>query len=126
MNKGTTKYTSLDIDCYCENLKNISMELPFNDPEFEKTWNEWLQYRKERKLPKYVPKGLQKTFTRLKNISGNDPQIAIKIINQSMEQNYQGLFPLSNNNGAVNQQTTSKAGVKQGTSAARIAAAKNY
>lgn len=72
------------------------MELPFKSPEFGQAWEEWIQYRNERKLPKYVPTGLKRTFSMLVRISGNNEQIAISIINQSIELNYQGLFPLKN------------------------------
>lgn len=76
----------------------LPIELPFNSQEFADAWHEWLTYRSERKLPKYVPTGLKKTFSHLQNIAANDQQ-AIEIINQSIALNYQGLFPLKNNDG---------------------------
>lgn len=86
--------------------------LPFpNSPEFAAKWELWLKYRKERKLPKYVPTGLKGTFTKLKRISGDDVQTAIAIIQQSMDDNYQGLFPLKQQfNGAKNQRESSTVG----------------
>jgi len=81
----------------------MNIEFPFKEPDFIQVWEEWIQYRKERKIAKYVPTGLQKTFTHLKNISGSDKITAIKIIIQSMEQNYSGLFPLKQSNGQPNQ-----------------------
>ena len=74
------------------------VKLPFDSEAFLISWNEWIQYRKERKIPKYVPTGLKRTFANLVKISGNNEAIAIAIIAQSIEQNYQGLFPLKNNN----------------------------
>lgn len=97
------------------------MELPFKGPEFEKAWSEWLDYRKQRRLPKYVETGLKKTFTHLKNISDNDSAKAIQIIDYSISQNYQGLHPLKN---GTYQQTTGKG--QPGTSEARIAALKKW
>lgn len=79
----------------------MNIEFPWKEPDFIEAWDEWVQYRKERKLPKYVPRGLQKTLTMLKNISGDNKTTAIKIINQSIEQNYQGLFPLRQQNGTI-------------------------
>lgn len=70
--------------------------IPFSTT-FQTAWDEWLQYRKERKLPKYTPTGLKRTITHLLNISGNNEQTAILIVEQSIAQNYQGLFPLKNN-----------------------------
>ena len=66
----------------------------FTSNQLKEAWDEWLQYRKERKLPKYTPTGLKKTYTHLLNISESDEQKAIEIINQSIAQNWAGLFPL--------------------------------
>jgi hypothetical protein len=82
------------------------VELPFNSVDFSASWNEWLTFRKEKKLPKYVPTGLKKTFSMLLRISGNNEQTAIAIINQSIELNYQGLFPLKNTNGITKGNTS--------------------
>lgn len=82
------------------------VNLPFDDIDFINKWQDWLEYRKERKLAKYVPRGLKGTFTHLVNISGNDPKIAVQIIQRSMYNNWQGLFALpqnySNGQGNVN------------------------
>lgn len=76
------------------NPKNNGVKLPFTDEKFILKWQEWLQYRKERRLPNYVPTGLKKTFTHLINISGDNAETAIKIIDQSLNNNWQGLFEL--------------------------------
>lgn len=99
-------------------------ELPFKTPEFKKSWEEWIQWRKEKRLPKYVPSGLKKTFTHLVNISNNDDKIAIAIIDYSISNNYQGLFALKNQaNG--NQQTSGQI-AKPGTSQARVNALRKW
>lgn len=77
----------------------------FTSNEWAEAWEEWLQYRKERKLAKYTPTGLKKTMTHLRSISNGDEQIAIEIINHSIAQNYQGLHPIKNNNGTKQQPT---------------------
>jgi hypothetical protein len=76
------------------------LRLPFRE-KFATAWNEWLQYRKEGRLKKYVPTGLKKTFTMLRHISGDDEETAIKILSQSMEQGWQGLFPLKKEKNAT-------------------------
>lgn len=68
----------------------------FTTPELQTAWEEWLQYRKERKLPKYTRIGISKTWTHLMNIANQSEQVAIEIINQSIAQNWAGLFPLKN------------------------------
>ena len=65
----------------------------FTSPELRSAWQEWLTYRKERKLPKYVPTGLRHTITHLETITGKDEQKAIAFIHYSIAQNYQGIFP---------------------------------
>jgi len=65
--------------------------LPFNE-SFSTAWQEWLSYRKERRLPSYKPMGLKKTLSRLIQLADNNEAEAIKIIDYSISQNYQGLF----------------------------------
>lgn len=92
-----------------KNPKENGVHLPFNDDNFISKWQEWLQYRKERKLAAYAPTGLKATFTRLKRISLNRSEIAIKIIDQSLEMGWQGLFELKPaSNGATHQTVTQK------------------
>ena len=93
-------------------------DLPFFSEDFKNAWNEWIEYRKARRLPKYVEIGLKKTFSKLLKDSGNNEHIAIEIIENSMANNWQGLIPLKNNNGheIINGSDTKKSG----TSDARI------
>jgi|SRR5580692_10886898 hypothetical protein len=78
----------------------MDVKLPFDDVDFLHTWAEWILYRKQRHLANYVPVGLQKTFNKLFEESGGDVKIAIKMVEQSMEKNWQGIFPVKNlNNG---------------------------
>lgn len=91
------------------NLRNNGVQLPFSDENFISKWQEWLQYRKERRLAAYTPTGLKATFTRLKRISIDDPKIAMQIIDQSLENGWQGLFELKPVfNGAAHQRNTQK------------------
>lgn len=80
-----------------QTLTTEEIQLPFESDLFKTAWDEWLEFRKQRKIPKYVPIGLKRTFTHLLKISENNEVTAIAIINQSIEQSYQGLFPLKNN-----------------------------
>lgn len=70
---------------------------PFNDVEFLNTWGEWILYRKERHLANYVPRGLKRTFAVLYKDSNGDAKTAIAMIERSMNKNWQGIFPLPNN-----------------------------
>lgn len=74
--------------------KDNGVQLPWMEQEFLDKWQDWLQYRKERRLANYVPTGLKMTFTKLIKDSGNDYKVAIQMINQSLEKGWQGLFPV--------------------------------
>ena len=58
---------------------------------------EWLEYKKERGQA-YKARGLKACYTKLLTLSGSDPTRARAIIEQSMSNNYSGLFKLKNDN----------------------------
>lgn len=64
----------------------------------------WLEYKKEKRQT-YKPKGLESFKKRLMTFSGGDPIIADAIVEQSMANNYAGVFPLKNNNNANGRQS---------------------
>lgn len=68
------------------------IELPFKSEEFKNKWKEWNSYRSKINLGKY--KMLEKHFKALVELSGNDEKTAIAIYEQSMANNYQGIFKL--------------------------------
>lgn len=73
------------------------VEIPFKSQEFTDIWNEYLSHRKEKGASNYTPTGLNRVFKGLIRDSGNNEEVAIKIIEQSLEKNWTGLFPLKNN-----------------------------
>lgn len=77
---------------------------PFSE-KFLDTWDLWKQYKYEEFKFKY--KGClseQATLMKLNDISEGDEEIAIKIIRQSIENSWKGLFELPKviNNAATN------------------------
>lgn len=74
----------------------IEIEQPFKSEPFKKAWEEWLQYRKEKRIPKYTDRGLKHAFKHLQDISFHNEVNAIKILEQSMGNGWQGLFQLKN------------------------------
>ena len=64
----------------------------------------WLEYKKEKRQT-YKPRGLEAFKKRLTGLSGGDPVIANAIVEQSMANNYAGVFPLKNNNNANGRQS---------------------
>lgn len=79
-----------------ENNKSLSKEvvLPFESEEFQKIWDIWIQERKDRRIKKYTPRGEQAALHQLQTLSNNDEQQAIRIIQQSIANGWQGLFAI--------------------------------
>ena len=82
--------------------------LPFAE-KFAATWAEWLEYRKQKRLPKYVDVGLKRTFSMIVKLSNGNEDIAVAMIEQSMAENWQGIFQLKNNNNATTTNTRRQA-----------------
>lgn len=62
--------------------------------DFKATFDKWLAYKKERKESYKGAISVRQCYNRLVDISGNNAAIAEKIVNQSMANNWAGLFPL--------------------------------
>lgn len=62
---------------------------PFSSDSFIAAWNEWIAYRKERNLPSYKPRSLKAQWNEML-AWGEGP--AIDSINESIRQQWQGLF----------------------------------
>lgn len=72
--------------------------LPFNldAPEFHRAWNEYLDYRKERRLPKLVSRSVQKLWDEL---SDAGPEAAVQAIETSIRNGWAGVFPRRGDSG---------------------------
>lgn len=78
--------------------------IPMNDEEFipkdttEEYWEKWKKYKKEEFNFRYKSAvSEQAAKTELINLSGNDAEIAMKIIDQSIANGWKGFFKLKNN-----------------------------
>lgn len=81
-----------------ESPKKKGFDLSFVSPEYHKAFTEWLQYKKDRKETYKTQQSLQKCYTKLINLSGNNPSVAQEIVDQSIANNYAGLFELKKSN----------------------------
>ena len=77
-------------------VKKKGVVLPFDSKEFADAWAVWLTERRERGTKKYTERGEQAALHKLQNDSQRDEATAIEIINQSIANGWQGLFPLKN------------------------------
>ena len=67
-------------------------DLSFLDEKYMSTFTEWLEYKSERKEKYKTESSLKACYNRLLKLSGNNPQIAEEIVQQSIANNYAGLF----------------------------------
>lgn len=77
--------------------KRKDLDLSFVEPTFQPIMADWLAYKSERGQT-YRQKGVEGCYSHLKTISGDNPDIARKIVEQSIANNYAGLFPLKTSN----------------------------
>lgn len=75
-----------------KNKIDTSFILP--DIAFKEIVDQWLLFRKELKKPYKTQKGVEQFYIQLKKLSDNTPIIAQKIINQSISNEWQGIFEL--------------------------------
>lgn len=84
--------------------KKKGLDLVIVDEPMQEIVDTWLQYKKE-KGQSYKPTGFKTFYKKLCELSGNNPQVAMAIIEQSMQNNYAGIFPLRNNNNNYGRET---------------------
>lgn len=79
-----------------KNIKKLSL---FADYEYLfDALEQWLQYKKDRKQSYKSDKTILIFCKKLHTLCGGNPDIAMQIIEQSMGNNWSGIFPLQNNN----------------------------
>lgn len=94
-----------------ENKKEKQNVLPsYISPEFADIMTDWVQYKRERGQA-YKPRGIKYCYSRLLNLSGNDPNKARRIIEQSIANNYSGLFQIKDNNNENNYRNTAASNI---------------
>ena len=80
-------------------------DIDFVGNDFKEVFTTWLEYKRERRENYKSEKSLKLAYSKLLQLSGNDPQKAASIVEQSMANNWAGLFDLkSGNNGNRNNQ----------------------
>jgi hypothetical protein len=77
--------------------KKNELDMSIVAPDMIEVVKTWLAYKKE-KNQTYKPTGFKAFYKSLCELSGNNSQVAMAIIEQSMQNNYAGIFPLRNNN----------------------------
>jgi hypothetical protein len=71
-------------------------DFDFISNEFLETFTLWLEYKKDRRQNYKSEKSLKACYNKLVKLSKNDPVIAEQIVNESIANNWSGLFELKN------------------------------
>lgn len=80
-----------------ENKGAKKFNFDFIEEPYKEAFNSWLQYKKERRESYKTQTSLEACYRNLKKLSGNNPETAKEIIENSFANNWSGLFPLKNN-----------------------------
>lgn len=76
-----------------EKKKRLEIDLSFVNETYMDLVIYWIGYHKEKKL-KYTQIGIERFYSRLLKLSGGDKEKMIEIIDQSVSNNYTGIFEL--------------------------------
>lgn len=82
---------------YEDKNQRDNWDLSFIPVPFQKTMIEWLLYKKGNKQSYKGIKPIEKCFKRLYELANGEPEIASQIVDQSIANNWAGLFSLKNN-----------------------------
>lgn len=77
-------------------------KIDFVADEFREIFNTWLEYKRQRKESYKSEKSLQSCYKQLLRLCDNNPNVATQIIEQSMANNWAGLFELKQRNNGNN------------------------
>lgn len=99
LERNRLKITITGYDTYKRKPSGVGTKLEqkneryFEDKDMNNAMLKWLAYKREKKQT-YKPRGIETLKTKLFNLSKGDGKIAMLIVEQSMSNNYSGLFPL--------------------------------
>jgi hypothetical protein len=77
-----------------ENIKEFVASLPSS---FLAVWEKWIEYKRKIRKPYKTREGMEGKFNELVTLSGNNPETAMKIVEQSISNEWSGLFALKFN-----------------------------
>lgn len=93
----------IEIEEENNNEKEEQLKMPFSSKNFKAQWDLWKVFRKKKDKFSFLNVDSEnRKLTELKNLSGNDEKTAIKIIQQSIDNGWKGLFELKINGKQTN------------------------
>ena len=105
--KGQDEGNQRATDKEYKEIKNIKKY--YDDPDLDKAFSDYVAMRKQIKKP-MTDKAVLLAKKKLNDLSGGNTEIAIMIIDQSVMNSWQGLFPLRNDYKQEQQKSKSNAG----------------
>ena len=96
-NREKAKINNNNINNKNNKEENNKEERYSDDDAMDTAIKRWFAYKKERKET-YKPMGVKAFIAKLHNLSGGNGDIAIKIVQEAMANNYKGIFPLKGTN----------------------------
>ena len=89
-----------EIECESETKRKNKEQFDFSfaDDDFLPTFKNWLEYKKKRNETYKTQQSVELAYKKLLNLSGNNPKIAREVTEQSMANNWAGLFELKTKN----------------------------
>lgn len=77
------------------NTTKVEYNNTLTESNIKEALQKWLNYKKERGQG-YKSTGLKVCIKKLEQLSGNNPDLAMQIVDESISNNWSGLFPLRN------------------------------
>lgn len=93
--EGKNNKTSTKVDA--------KVRTDFVDPAFETVFSTWLEYKHQRRESYKSEMSLRTCYKKLYDLAGGDPAVAMAIVEQSMANNWAGLFALKRQDNGTNQ-----------------------
>lgn len=78
-------------------IEPVDIKLPFEEEEFQQTWQYWKEYRLETFGKTYKSREEQKVLDYLDDISEGSPDMAIRYLNFAMAGSYPKFFKVTDN-----------------------------
>ena len=78
-----------------KNSFNVRQDLSYVDEAFRGIWLEWLDYKDEINKQYKTQRGATSQYNTLKKYANDKPHLANAIVKRSIEQSWDGLFPLT-------------------------------
>lgn len=96
--KSEIKSDTITAKTSSDTLRFSSLPYEFVDPAFKEAFMVWLDYKKTQfKFTYKSDRSLRAAYSEIIKLSSNNPQVAMKIVEQSMSHGWRGLFELKNN-----------------------------